>query len=132
MKTVADAHFVEVAVDGVLPGPDSLTLTYSSQREVEPGSLIWVPLRKSVALGVAIECSQRAPDFEVKPILDVVAGFSMSADQIDLATWLCRATASDLFSCLELMLPPGAKISVTPGLSCDTEATPDLPGCRSR
>ena len=105
---------MDVAVEGVLPGPDSLTLTYAADRDLEIGTLVWVPLRRSVALGVVLASHQIEPEFQVKPLLDVVDGFTMRPDQIDLACWLQRECASDLFSCLALMLPPGVKLSVTP------------------
>ncbi len=114
MSDLPHQHFVEVAVEGVLPGPDSLTLTYATERELEIGTLVWVPLRRSVALGVVLASHQIEPEFNVKPLLDVVDGFSMRPEQIDLARWLQRECASDLFSCLALMLPPGVKLSVTP------------------
>jgi primosomal protein N' (replication factor Y) len=118
MNDLLNACFADVAVDGMLPGGDSRTLTYlvppAFERELQQGALIWVPLRKRAALGIVIEVHDRAPDFDVKPIFDLVPGAGLDEAQIDFGTWLQRETASSLFGCLSLMLPPGVSHSVTP------------------
>ncbi|MDQ2682572.1 MAG: primosomal protein N' [Chloroflexota bacterium] len=114
MKTSSALCFVEVAVDGVLPGPDGATLTYGCDRNIAPGTLVWVPIRRSVALGAVLGAHRDEPPFEVRPVLDVVDGYALTHEQIDLGAWLARETASDLFSCFALMMPPGVKHSVTP------------------
>jgi primosomal protein N' (replication factor Y) (superfamily II helicase) len=110
--------FADVAVDGTLPGGDSPTLTYlvppEYEKSVGRGSLVWVPLRKKAALGIVIEVHNRTPEFDVKPIYDVVPGDELDGRKIDFGLWLQHETDSSLFGCLSLMLPPGVTHSVTP------------------
>jgi primosomal protein N' (replication factor Y) (superfamily II helicase) len=118
MDTGESPRFAEVAVDGTLPGGDSPTLTYrvpgSLARAVRPGALVWVPLRRKAALGIVVGLHGRTPEFELKEIFDVAPGDGLSAEQIDFGLWMQRETASSLFGCLELMLPPGVEHSATP------------------
>ena len=118
MDTQMPGRFAEVAVDGTLPGGDSPTLTYlvspGCDGAVRPGSLVWVPLRKKVALGIVMALHDEAPAFEVKPIYDVAPGDRLEADQLEFGRWLSHESASSLFGCLSLMLPPGVSHSVTP------------------
>jgi primosomal protein N' (replication factor Y) len=114
-----DGHrFIEVAVDGVTPSATTLTLTYTQQEGdscVQPGRLVWVPLRRTIALGVVFSTHDREPEYAVKPIIELVDdSYCLHAEQRDLALWLQRGTASSLFACAELMLPPGVLHSVTP------------------
>jgi primosomal protein N' (replication factor Y) len=63
---------------------------------------------------VIVDVHGREPDFDVRPIYDIAPGDSLSPGQIELGMWLQRETASSLFGCLSLMLPPGVTHSVTP------------------
>ena len=112
------SSFIEVAVDGVLPSTTTLTLTYGQRDEGDgatPGRLVWVPLRRSVALGVVFSIHDREPEYSVRPVVELVDdSWMLSGEQLDFAIWLQRETASSLFACAGLMLPPGVVHSVTP------------------
>jgi primosomal protein N' (replication factor Y) len=118
MDALISPSFAEVAVDGTLPGGDSPTLTYLVPPEcaanVKRGALVWVPLRKRAALGVVMDLHDIQPDFDVRPISEIVPGDALTTDQLDFGCWIQRETASSLFGCLALMLPPGVSHTVTP------------------
>jgi primosomal protein N' (replication factor Y) len=111
--------FAEVAVDGMQPGSVSPTLTYCVPdlmvADLSPGCLVWVPLRKNAALGVVIGCHQIEPDFVARPIFEVLpASFALNGHQLAFGRWLQRETASSLFACLKLWMPPGVEHTLTP------------------
>ena len=118
MRGEEQCQFLEVAVDGVLPSGTTLTLTYRKPEGsggLSPGTLVWVPLRRSIALGVVFSLRDREPDYAVKEIVESVdEARRLTEDQLDFAIWLQRETASSLFACAGLMLPPGVVHSVTP------------------
>ena len=85
--------------------------------------MVWVPLRKKAVLGVVIEVHGRAPEFDVRPILDLSArADGLEHNQIEFGLWLQRETGATLFGCLALMLPPGVSHSVTPWFELKSRA----------
>ena len=114
MDALISPRFAEIAVDGTLPGGDSATLTYLVPPEraasLTRGALVWVPLRRRATLGVVVDLHDNQPDFEVRQISEVVPAGGLTLDQLELGCWLQRETASSLFGCLSLMLPPGVLI----------------------
>jgi primosomal protein N' (replication factor Y) (superfamily II helicase) len=118
METGESPRFAEIAVEGTNPGGELPTLTYSVPdrfaRAAVPGALVWAPLRRKAALGVIVDLHGTQPEFDVKEIFDVAPGDGLTQEQIEFALWLQHETASSLFGCLELMLPPGVVHSATP------------------
>src|SRR4029079_2617496 len=83
--------------------------------------LVWVPLRKSTSLGVIVSVHCRVPEFEVKPVFELVSDeYELSAEQLAFGQWLSRQTASTLFACLRLWMPPGVEHSFTPWFALRT------------
>ncbi len=104
--------YVQVAVEGAPAHLDAGVLTYllpkGSEARPAVGQLIRVPLRQKLVLGFVAGYSNDVPDFSLRPISDPVEPeLTLSADQWDLATWLCHETASSLYACAALFLPPG-------------------------
>lgn len=124
----ARCQFMEVAVDGVLPSTTTFTLTYRCPVEweaVRPGRLVWVPLRRSISPGIIFSVHDREPEYTVKPAIELVdAEYHLTDQQLDFALWLQRETASSLFACVELMLPPGVIHRITPWFERNGHAEP--------
>ena len=104
--------FAEVAVDGARVSSGDGTLTYAIPERwsdrIGVGQLVWVPLRRRLALGVVIALRPDAPPFTLKPIhAPVEPAFCLDADRLDVAVWLARETATGLFAALAPFLPPG-------------------------
>lgn len=102
-----------------MPGADSATLTYAlpdTLHEVPtPGSLVWVPLRREVALGVVVGSHHDQPEFETRPIYEVLPDeVALDGDKVAFSRWLQRETASSLFACLRLWMPPGVEHNYIP------------------
>ncbi len=114
METEAASQpiYIQVAVEGAPAHLDAGVLTYlppkDAAQRLPTGQLIRVPLRQKLVLGFVVGYSEEQPDFSVRPISDPVQPeLILSAEQWGLATWLCRETASSLFACASLFLPPG-------------------------
>ena len=125
-------HFAEVAVAGCHPGGDSPTLTYALEpgqtNDARAGRLVWVPLRKSTSLGVIVSIHCRVPEFDVKPVFEIVSDdYELSAEQLGFGQWLYRQTASTLFACLRLWMPPGVEHSFTPWFELRTRPAKTTP-----
>lgn len=104
--------YVHVAVEGTPAHLDGGVLTYAvpPDREVCPqiGQLIRVPLRNRLVLGFVTGHSNEPPEFSVRPISDPVQPeLILNDEQLEIARWMCRETASSLFQCAALFLPPG-------------------------
>ena len=104
--------YVHVAVEGAPAHLDAGVLTYqlpkASAARLPIGQLIRVPLRQKLVLGFVAGYTEEQPDFSLRPISDPVQpDLVLTSEQWQLATWLCRETASSLFACASLFLPPG-------------------------
>lgn len=104
--------FIDIAVEGAPAHLNDGVLTYAvpASREVIPaiGQLIRVPLRNRLVLGFVVGYGYEQPEFTLRPISDPVQPELILTDQqFDIARWMCRETASSLFQCASLFLPPG-------------------------
>ena len=105
--------YVEVAVDAHLSDRRA-TLTYRVPDryldEIDIGQLVWVPLRKDLALGVVVEWTE-PPGHDAYRIRELRApvepAFRLSAIQWRLATWMAEETLCTLYEAASPMLPPG-------------------------
>ena len=94
------------------PGHQVQTYHYAipSGMPVQPGQLVWVPLRAQYRQGVVIGLSATSPVVETKEILQVVDPQPfLSRAQLDLATWIARYYLCSLAEAVFLMLPPGVE-----------------------
>ena len=76
------------------------------------GQLVWVPLKKRLAVGVVCEIHRRpAPDgVSARPIhAPVEPTFRLSPSQWELAVWLAEETVCSLFEAASVMFPPGVE-----------------------
>ncbi|CAA9558843.1 MAG: Helicase PriA essential for oriC/DnaA-independent DNA replication [uncultured Thermomicrobiales bacterium] len=101
----------EVAVDGA-HGAGGGTLSYAVPDRwrggIGTGQLVWVPLRKGLALGIVIRLHGDAPGFALKPLhAPVEPAFRLDDDRLAVAAWLARETATSLFAAAAPFLPPG-------------------------
>ncbi|MGI8643561.1 MAG: replication restart helicase PriA [Thermomicrobiales bacterium] len=103
-----------IAVDGAQGGEAGLLTYLVPQRwlnRTAPGQLVWVPLRKKLALGIVIEIlpgSAPAPSFTARPIEALVEPvFRLDPEALDLGAWIAREMASSRFAALAPFLPPG-------------------------
>ena len=104
--------WVDVAVAGGGLGTLGEPLTYavpSALAWVRRGSVVWVPLRGQIAVGVALERHDRRPDFETREMLGGDPALALRDLQLETAAWLARETASALATCAALFLPPGVE-----------------------
>src|SRR5205823_6982335 len=108
----ATAPYAEVAPDARLTGRHT-TLTYrvpdGLAGELEVGQLIWVPLRRTLALGIVVERHNREPvGVDVKDIhAPVEPTFCLTPLQWQLAVWIAEQTLATLFEAASVMFPPG-------------------------
>ena len=122
-------RLVTVAVDGAR-GPGGGLLTYAVDdrwlSRIGPGQLVWVPLRKKLALGIVVElidAPTSAPSFTARPIHGLVEPtFQLDAEALNLAEWIAWATVSSRFAALAPFLPPGVSHRVVKHLRLTVEA----------
>lgn len=120
-------QFVEVAVSGMRGSGGGGQLTYQApdhlRGSLSVGQTVWAPLRGKPALGVIVALHNDAPDFALKPLIDVVdPPIHLTPDQLETARWIARETASHLYEAISLFLPPGGWHQVNEYLRL---ATPD-------
>jgi primosomal protein N' (replication factor Y) len=108
----AIATVAEIAVDGMRPESGDGLLSYAIPEQwrgtLTIGQLVWVPLRKQLALGIVVSLHTEAPAFPLKPLHTAVEPpVRLTDHQLALGGWLARETASSRFAALALFLPPG-------------------------
>ncbi len=78
------------------------------RQRLSSGQLVWVPLRRQTVLGLVLRLHRDLLPFTVKPIAALVEPtFCLNQDQLDVAAWLARTTASTLFAAASPFFPPG-------------------------
>ncbi len=125
----APPAIAEIAVSGARSGSDGLLsyeLPLSLRETVGVGQVVWVPLRGKPALGIVARLHDEPASFALKPILGAVdPPAHLSQEQIGIARWLARQSASSLYDALALFLPPGASHRAQPYLRL-AEPAPDF------
>jgi primosomal protein N' (replication factor Y) (superfamily II helicase) len=101
---------------GRRPGapPDAMTGTFTYAvphhlvGRVEPGHLVWTPLRGRRLQGVVLRLSDAAPSFDTQEIISLVwAQPVLTSAQIALAYWVSDYYVAPMIESLLLMLPVG-------------------------
>lgn len=82
----------------------SSTLTYSSTLRLNRGSIVQVPFRNKLILGL-IKTQTSAPNFKVKPIHRLIHSSYLPDSSISLLTWLMNYYPSSASTHLQLFLP---------------------------
>ncbi len=107
------------------------------QRTLQPGQLVWVPLRSQVVQGVVLtieDATHRPPPrFPLRDIADLAdPEASIPSAGLHLAHWLADTYHTSLYEALALLLPPGVSQHAettwraTPeGLACSLGALPE-------
>lgn len=104
-------ELADIAVDGSRPGSPGI-LTYrvpdAWQGRISVGQMVWVPLRRKLALGLVLRLHDEAPLAEIKPIhAPVEPAFRLNRDRLATVRWLARETACSYFAAAAPFLPPG-------------------------
>ncbi len=121
--------YADVAVDGAQAGANHGVFTYLVGDDLpvvpEIGQLVWVPLRKRLVHGIVAAIHDEVPSFSVRPMKAVVEPpVILAPDAFEVATWMARETASAIFPCAALFLPPGRKHRAIEMLRLDPDADP--------
>jgi primosomal protein N' len=129
-------RLVDVAVDGVLQPEDRGILTYAVPERwnapLEPGHLVWVPLRKRIELGIVVGETDEIPEFEIRALhAPVDPPVALHPVAWDTAQWLARETVSTLYAAASLFLPPGIQHRRIEMLS-RVDPPPDTTGALTR
>lgn len=114
-------HFVaEVAVSGargVGGGLLSYAVPPALRGVIDVGDVVWAPLRNKAAPGVVARLHHEQPGFALKPLLALSdPAVRLSSEQLEMARWLARESASSRYDALSLFLPPGAAHRARPFL----------------
>lgn len=109
---VAPASVADVAVEGAFPSAIQGVLSYALPVEwrgrIGVGQLVWVPLRKQVALGVVVRIHGERVAHRLKPLrAPVEPAFRLDEDRMDVAAWIARETAASFFAAASPFFPPG-------------------------
>ncbi|HSX28047.1 MAG TPA: primosomal protein N' [Candidatus Saccharimonadales bacterium] len=99
--------FYTVAV-ATLAHSKNASFTYHSDLDLSPGSLVRVPIGRTIANGVVLSKTLKKPSFATKPITSVLhEGFVLPRQLIALAEWLSKYYVSHLGIVLQSILPSG-------------------------
>ena len=101
-------------VDVALPLPIKKYFTYIIpdflKDKILFGSIVTVPFRNKIIVGVAINFSAKTElaESKLKPVIDLLQpNFPIQKELIDLAKWISEYYCSSLGEALQLILPPG-------------------------
>ncbi|HEY5268511.1 MAG TPA: primosomal protein N' [Candidatus Saccharimonadales bacterium] len=97
------AHYYDVWVS-TKQFRSSSTLTYFSEKKLNPGTIVLVPFRNKTILGlVSVEVSQ--PKFKSKEITSLIHTKSLPKTTVELLEWLMKYYPSNASTHLQLFLP---------------------------
>ncbi len=81
-------------------------LTYSSTNKIEPGSLVYVPLRHEVVLGIVFkQTASRYPKFSIKSINRILENRPLPAKTLELMQWLKSYYPAPIGIITQLFIP---------------------------
>ncbi len=115
------ARFAEVAMDS--PGlAEGLTYAIPAELQsiIQPGQLVWGPLKQGRAQGVVLAVSPDTPasGFKIRALVDVVDRQPVLLPyQLELARWISAYYCCGLYEATALMLPPGLSRVARPTLT---------------
>ena len=126
-----EGSVADVAVEGARPAGGDGVLSYAVPERwcgrIATGQLVWVPVRRRLALGVVLRLHGEPPPFDLKPLhAPVEPAFCLDAGRLAVAAWLARETACSLFAAVAPFLPPGVTHRAVEHLRL-ASPTPDLP-----
>ena len=105
--------YAEVAVDASIGYDRTLSYSIPPRMEIEPGQMVWVPLRNRPVQGIVFHLAGRP---QVEATRDIISPIEpsplVSPPRLLLARWLSRYYMSSLFDAVALMLPPGFQTRV--------------------
>ncbi len=110
-ERAAVAHYAEVVVDARTGKPGG-TFTYAipPHMHVQPGHVVLVPFGPRMLHGVVTGLLETPNVDYTRPIASLVEEQPMlSAERIQLGSWLARYYRASLFDALTPMLPPGTR-----------------------
>ena len=101
---------------------------------VRPGVLVLVPLRESALPGLVLALTETPAVPETRPVQSVLYPDPvLDAGLLDLAQWMSQETLAPLHQCVQTMLPPGLRATVSLKLSAQVTSAPaDLPDPAAR
>jgi len=80
----------------------------SDKTEVKPGMRVWVPLRKEYAIGMVVQVHQKRPEFETRPIEQVLDEKPiMNTSMLQLTEWIHRFYYCSWGEAVQTALPVG-------------------------
>ena len=105
-------RMIEIAVNGIHHGASHGVFTYTVPADwtgdLTPGTLVWVPVRKRIELGIVAGDTAERPDAELRELFaPVEPPIVLAPWQMQVANWLALQTVSSLFGAASLFLSPG-------------------------
>ncbi|CAN5411807.1 hypothetical protein BH09CHL1_BH09CHL1_06170 [soil metagenome] len=104
-------RFATVAIVSAALSGRSDDLTYRIPADLADqivrGSVVWVPLRDRLTMGVVLGSSAEPPEFATRSIVGTDPSFTVSESQLTVAGWIARETATSLGLAASLFFPPG-------------------------
>jgi primosomal protein N' (replication factor Y) len=97
--------FYEVAPTRIVRA-DQATFTYESNKPLNAGTLVTIPIGKQTSIGVVMK-SVGKPAYVTKPITDSIEPHSIPQSLVELALWLAEYYRTPLATVLQTILPRG-------------------------
>jgi primosomal protein N' (replication factor Y) (superfamily II helicase) len=83
----------------------SNALTYCGPKKLESGQIVEVGLQSSKTLGIVLNTITKKPEFEVKPILQVLESFRIPKQLLALTDWLAEYYPASIGQLTNMLLP---------------------------
>ncbi len=97
--------FYEVAPTRIVRA-DQATFTYESDKPLNPGTLVTIPIGKQTSIGLVMKAVTK-PAYATKPIIDVIEDKPLPESLVGLSLWLAEYYRTPLATVLQTLLPRG-------------------------
>lgn len=89
-------------------GPFSYSVPEALRPRIALGQLVWVPFRRTRLPGIVVGLSDRAPEFDTRPLAGILEERpALTEVQVRLARWISQYYLCSLAEAAFAMLPPG-------------------------
>ncbi len=122
--------------DIVFPTAVRKAFTYSVPQELEgdirPGKRVWVPLRRRMAIGMAVRVHGEEPDFRTRPVREVLDDSPVLSDELlELTEWIHRFYYCSWGETVQAALPAGLNFYAEKRIRIHPEVGEELPEAES-
>lgn len=104
-RIIKDMRYYEISPTSIVRA-DSRVLTYGSEKPLEIGSVVQIPVGKKTMIGIVISQVDQ-PSYAIKNVFDTVESLILPQELINLAYWISDYYSTHLATVWQTVLPRG-------------------------